>query len=162
MCAALQWPSLNLHCVLQAVITALGKLLKKAKFGANFSPTGYYTDPNTGDQNCLNYIGWTFQWVRVFREEALTLPWGEDWIWQTPVGTQQMMALSIDAMRSGIYWAGAPPTAQHERACDASSGTYTRLQPPGKHVDMVFYVMKHHPGNANNSWTRQFFGDLYF
>jgi hypothetical protein len=60
---------------LQAEITALGKLLKNAKFGANFSPTGYYTDPNTGDQNCLNYIGWTFQWVRVFREEALTLPW---------------------------------------------------------------------------------------
>lgn len=65
------------HCLSSrgfTVITALGKLLKKAKFGANFSPTGYYTDPNTGDQNCLNYIGWTFQWVRVFREEALTLP----------------------------------------------------------------------------------------
>ena len=60
------------------IITALGKMLKKAKFGANFSPTGYYTDPNTGDQNCMNYIGWTFQWVRVFREEGLTLPWGED------------------------------------------------------------------------------------
>lgn len=53
-------------------------------------------------RRCQNYIGWTFQWIRTFREGALTLPWGEDWIWQTPVGSQQMMTLSIDAMRSGV------------------------------------------------------------
>jgi hypothetical protein len=74
-----------------------------------------------------------------------------------------MMTLSIDAMRSGIYWAGthAALPAKHQQAVtDASSGAYTRLQAPAKHVDMVFYVMKHYPGNTNNSWTRQFFGDL--
>ena len=25
---------------------------------------------------------------------------------------------------------------------------------------MLMYVMKHYPGNTNNSWTRQFFGDI--
>jgi len=99
----------------------------------------------------------------VFREQGLTLPWGEDWIWQTPVGTQQMMTLSIDAMRSGIYWAGAPAavtTTQKSSTWDEQNSSYTRLIPPAKHVEMIFYVMKHYPGNTNNSWTRQFFGDL--
>eukprot|EP01047_Picozoa_sp_COSAG01_P063381 COSAG01_NODE_8205_length_2875_cov_2.034582_2_plen_58_part_00 len=44
----------------------------------------------------------------MFRKKALTIPWSEDWIWQSPVGTQQMMQLSIDAMRSGIFWADEP------------------------------------------------------
>eukprot|EP01043_Picozoa_sp_COSAG02_P019794 COSAG02_NODE_964_length_15595_cov_7.284709_3_plen_151_part_00 len=99
----------------------------------------------------------------MFREQGLTLPWGEDWIWQTPVGTQQMMTLSIDAMRSGIYWAGAPATVttiQKSSTWDEQNSSYTRLIPPAKHVEMIFYVMKHYPGNTNNSWTRQFFGDL--
>eukprot|EP01043_Picozoa_sp_COSAG02_P059110 COSAG02_NODE_7471_length_2997_cov_7.180124_3_plen_148_part_00 len=99
----------------------------------------------------------------MFREQGLTLPWGEDWIWQTPVGTQQMMTLSIDAMRSGIYWAGAPAavtTTQKSSTWDERNSSYTRLIPPAKHVEMIFYVMKHYPGNTNNSWTRQFFGDL--
>jgi hypothetical protein len=64
----------------------------------------------SAQQACVLYIGSTFQWIRVFREEALTLPWGEDWVWQSPIGTQQMMTMSIDAFRSGVYWAGAPPT----------------------------------------------------
>ena len=40
---------------------------------------------------------------------------------QTPVGTQQMMSLSIDAFRSGVYWAGEPalvPLALRESTWD--------------------------------------------
>lgn len=74
-----------------------------------------------------------------------------------------MMTLSIDAMRSGIYWAGAPAsvtTVQKSSTWDEQNSSYTRLIPPAKHVEMLFYVMKHYPGNTNNSWTRQFYGDL--
>lgn len=148
---------------MKAKVQKMQQQLTNALFGANFSPTAYFTDPFDGKQKCQNYIGWTFQWIRVFREEGLTLPWGEDWIWQTPVGTQQMMTLSIDAMRSGIYWAGAPAsvtTSQKSSTWDGQNSSYIRLIPPTKHVEMVFYVMKHYPGNTNNSWTRQFFGDL--
>ena len=95
-------------------VAPLKKLFKNAKFGANFSPTGYYkiSDADGSQtQACVLYIGLTFQWIRVFREGGLDLPWGEDWVWQTPVGSQQMMALSIDAFRSGMFWVGDRPSA---------------------------------------------------
>eukprot|EP00039_Didymoeca_costata_P021098 m.343405 g.343405 ORF g.343405 m.343405 type:complete len:1268 (+) comp22801_c0_seq1:126-3929(+) len=136
--------------------------LKNAKFGANFSPTGYYTNPFDGKQYCQNYIGWAFQWIRLFREGGLTLPWGEDWVWQTPVGTQQMMGLSIDAMRSGMYWAGSGDVSETKRLStwNQTTNKYQRLESNPKHIDMVMYVMKHYPGNTNNSWRRMFFNDI--
>ena len=136
---------------------------KGVKFGANFAPQAYYIDPRTGKQACQNYLGWTYQWVRAFREGALTLPWAEDWIWQSPVGSQQVMTLSIEALRSGMYWVGEPAEVPRE-LCDSTwnvaTGAYSRLVAAPKHVDMLMYVMKHFPGNTNNSWTRQLFGDL--
>ena len=92
------------------------------------------------------------------------LPWSEDWIWQTPVGSkcsssfassfeasqellctgQQMMQLSIDAMRSGVLWADEPDTVSAElRASTRSTGAYVRLPRPAKHTSMLMYVMKH-------------------
>ena len=92
------------------------------------------------------------------------LPWSEDWIWQTPVGSkcrsflcvffgslkkaaapgQQMMQLSIDAMRSGVLWADEPDTVSAElRASTRSTGAYVRLPSPAKHTSMLMYVMKH-------------------
>jgi hypothetical protein len=147
------WSQYYIHsagiAAMKAKIEPMKAWLKNARFGANFSPTGYYTDPFDNKQKCQNYIGWTFQWVRVFREGGLTLPWGEDWIWQTSVGTQQMMGLSQDAMRSGMVWAGEPTTvAPSMRAAtwDEEEGVYTRLPQKLKHVEMLFYVMKHYPG----------------
>eukprot|EP01051_Picozoa_sp_SAG22_P011763 SAG22_NODE_1161_length_5307_cov_55.889593_5_plen_301_part_00 len=76
----------------------LGTLgLDGAKFGANFSPG--------------NYVGNTFMYVRLFRERAFTLPWSEDWIWQIPVGSQQVMPLILDAFRSGMQWLDQPDFA---------------------------------------------------
>jgi hypothetical protein len=76
-------------------IAGIQKMLPNAKVGANFSPTGYFTDPRDGKQKCQNYLGFAFQWVRLFREKGLTLPWGEDWIWQTPIGTQQVRSHDV-------------------------------------------------------------------
>ena len=43
--------------------------------GANYPPQVYLTDPRDGRQRCHSYIGRAFQWVRAFREEAMTLAW---------------------------------------------------------------------------------------
>jgi hypothetical protein len=77
----------------------------------------------------------------MFRAGAVSLPWSEDWIWQSPVGSQQMMALSIDAMRSGVLWAGEPQTVPAEVVASiTATGRYTRLTPPAKHTPMLMYV----------------------
>jgi hypothetical protein len=91
---------------------------------------------------------------------------GEDWIFATPVASQQIMTLSIDALRSGLQWAAAPaafplntpqatPVVQTEARAAAG-----RPPTPKWHFEFMMYVMKHFPGNTNNSWKRQLFGDL--
>ena len=71
------WSKKYIHssgiAAMKARIDPMKAYLKNARFGANFSPTSYFVDPFDGKQKCQNYIGWTFQWVRVFREEGLTL-----------------------------------------------------------------------------------------
>ena len=62
------------------------------------------------------------------------MPWAEDYIFQVPVGSQQMNFLSLDLFRAGI-----------------------RNNPQAK---IHFYVMPHWPGNTPASWRRQFYGDL--
>lgn len=97
--------------------------LPNADAGANFSP---HAGPV--------YLGETFQWITLFRKGGMTMPWGEDYIWQIPVGTQQMNFLLLDVYRAGIRY--QPQSVIH------------------------WYVMPHWPGNTTNSWRRQFFGDL--
>ena len=65
-----------------------------------------------------------------------------------------MMALSIDAMRSGVVWAGQSETVPAAlRISTRATGQYVRLPPPHHdHKSMLMYVMKHFPGNTNNSW----------
>ena len=84
-----------------------------------------------------------------------------------PVGTQQMMTLSIDAMRSGASWQDPPsnsvppPSAAADLYTAAEAGQpYRRKKRAGVHVEMLMYVMKHFPGNTHKSWKRQLFGDL--
>ena len=119
----------------------LSGLLPNALLGANWAPGARYKDLK-GKARVHHYVGWTFQWINVFRQGALSLPWSEDWIWQTPVGTQQMIALSIDAMRSGLLWAGQPDVSEELRASTGSTGMYVRLPPPKKRTSMLMYVMK--------------------
>jgi len=97
--------------------------LPNALVGANYSPHhGHF------------YLGDTHQWVSLFREGGMTMPWSEDYIFQVPVGSQQMNFLSLDLFRAGIQ--GHPE------------------------AKIQFYVMPHWPGNTPASWRRQFYGDL--
>lgn len=94
-----------------------------AGIGANFSPHHGHL-----------YLGPTYQWISLFREQGMTMPWGEDYIWQVPVGSQQMNFLMVDMFRSGI-----------------------KNHPAAK---IHYYVMPHTPGNTTSSWRRQFYGTL--
>jgi hypothetical protein len=95
----------------------------KAGVGANFSP-----------HHGSMYLGPTHMWIGLFREGGMTMPWGEDYIWQVPVGTQQMNFLMLDMFRAGIK--------------------------DKKDAKIHYYVMAHTPGNTTASWRRQWYGDL--
>ena len=85
---------------LDALATAtalLKKYLKNANIGANFSPLTY--DPSA--YTTAAYLYTVNKGVRAFRSGALTLPWGEDYSWQTPIGSQQMTTLLLDFFRAG-------------------------------------------------------------
>ncbi|HMF17175.1 MAG TPA: hypothetical protein VKE98_08210, partial [Gemmataceae bacterium] len=101
----------------------LKKYLPNAGIGANFSPHHNHM-----------YLGDTHHWISVFREGGMTMPWGEDYIFQVPVGTQQMNSIMVDMFRAAI-----------------------KNQPKAK---IHYYVMAHTPNNTANSWRRQFYGDL--
>jgi hypothetical protein len=101
----------------------LKKYLPHAGIGANFSPHHNHM-----------YLGDTHHWISVFREGGMSMPWGEDYIFQVPVGTQQMNSIMVDMFRAAI-----------------------KNQPKAK---IHYYVMAHTPNNTPNSWRRQFYGDL--
>ena len=42
----------------------------------------------------------------------MTLPWGEDYTWQSPIGTQQMTTILHDMFRAGIRHATTPQTSR--------------------------------------------------
>ena len=73
-------------------------------------------------------MGEVFQWVTCFRENGLTLPWSEDYIWQVPVGSPQMNGICLDLFRAG-----------------------QRGKPGHKSLQ---YVMPHMPGNTPDMWRR--------
>jgi hypothetical protein len=101
----------------------LRRHLPNAGIGANFSPHHGHV-----------YLGETHHWISLFREDGMTMPWGEDYIWGVPVGTQQMNSIMVDMFRAGIK--GKPERKIH------------------------YYVMPHWPGNTPVSWRRQFYSTL--
>jgi hypothetical protein len=98
--------------------------LPNAQIGANFSPH------HGGAEHA--YLGETFKWITCFRQEGMTMPWSEDYIFQVPVGSQQMNNINLDCARAGNR--GRP-----ER-------------------ESMYYVMPHWPGNTPDMWRRMFFG----
>lgn len=105
---------------------ALRKHLPNAHVGANFSPH------HGGAAH--SYLGEVFQWVTCFRDDGMTLPWSEDYIWQVPVGSQQMNGINLDLFRAGLR---------------------------GKQGRKIhYYVMPHYPGNTPASWRRMFHNAL--
>lgn len=104
--------------------SVIRKMLPNAQIGANFSP----------HHGVAPFLGETTKWITLFRREGMTMPWSEDYIWQVPIGSQQMNFISLDQFRAGNRY--------HQ----------------GRSIH--FYVMPHTPGNTVNSWRRQFYGDL--
>lgn len=100
----------------------LRQWLPHAGIGANFSPQHGHAG--------RFYLGEVFQWVHCFRQEGLTLPWSEDYVWCVPIGTPQMNGLCLDLFRAGL-----------------------RHKPGGK---ILYYVMPHAPGNTPAAWRRMF------
>jgi hypothetical protein len=96
---------------------------RHAGIGANYSP---HIAPL--------YMGTTHQWISLFREGGLTMPWGEDYTFQVPVLSAQVNELAIDIFRAGV-----------------------RNAPDAK---ILYYVMPHAPNNTPGDWRRQFYADL--
>ncbi|MBY0523283.1 MAG: beta-galactosidase trimerization domain-containing protein [Gemmataceae bacterium] len=101
----------------------LKRNLPNAGVGANFSP-----------HHGAMYMGTTHQWISLFREGGMTMPWGEDYIFQVPVASQQVNFLMPDIFRAALR--GKPEAKIH------------------------YYVMPHTPNNTVNSWRRQWYGDI--
>ncbi len=103
----------------------LRRHLPNAGIGANYSP--HYPANH-------RYLGEVYKWISVFREEGMTQPWGEDYIFQMPVGTAQMNNINLDMFRAGIR--GKTGAKIH------------------------YYCMPHWPGNTPETWRRLFYGAL--
>ncbi len=108
---------------LKAHTDLIRQYLPNAGIGANYSPHhGHF------------YLGEAHKWVSVFRQNAMTMPWSEDYAWLVPLGTQQMSLINLDLFRAGL-----------------------RHQPDAK---IHYYVMPHWPGNTPRMWRRLFYGAL--
>jgi hypothetical protein len=99
------------------------RALPNADTGANFSP-----------HHGPLYLGDAHMWISLFRAGGMTMPWSEDYIFQVPVGSQQMNNLLLDLARAANRY--EPRRESH------------------------FYVMPHMPGNRPESWRRLFYGAL--
>jgi len=95
-------------------------LPKGVLIGANYSPHPHYYP---------HY----FQWVELFRQRAMTLPWSEDYLWQIPVTSQQVLGYLVTALRCGAQKHNLP---------------------------IYMYVMPHTPGNTPASFRRAFYVDV--
>ena len=100
--------------------------LPNAHIGANFSPHH--------GAHAHAYLGHVYQWITCFREEGMTMPWSEDYIWQLPVGSPQMNSINLDMFRAG-----------------------NRHRPERR---IHYYVMPHSPGNTPAMWRRLYHNAL--
>ncbi|MCS7045448.1 MAG: beta-galactosidase trimerization domain-containing protein, partial [Gemmataceae bacterium] len=101
----------------------LRKYLPNAGIGANFSPHHQHM-----------YLGDTHHWISLFREDGMTMPWGEDYIWQVPVASSQINGIMVDMFRAAV-----------------------RHRPEAK---IHYYVMPHAPNNTPKMWRRLFYSTL--
>jgi hypothetical protein len=108
---------------LKARTAILHRCFPHAGIGANFTPHRGHL-----------YLGPIHQWITPFRDGSLTMPWSEDWVFQVPVGSQQVNLLAVDTFRAAI-----------------------RNDPDAK---IQYYVMPNDPGNTPAAWRRQFYGDI--
>jgi hypothetical protein len=137
------------------VVAIIQKFLPNAAIGANYSPTEFKTDTRDGQQRCNAYLGNAFQWLRTFKEGGSTLPWSEDWQWQTPIGSQQMETLVIDVQRAAMTkWPASTPLGGNVRARPlAKPGFGAEGRPP-----QMMYLLPEFPGEHPINWRRNMYG----
>ncbi|MAE71755.1 MAG: hypothetical protein CME06_14960 [Gemmatimonadetes bacterium] len=82
--------------------------------GANFSPHNYFELPSR-------------KWIEIFREGGMTMPWSEDYLWQVPEVSTQVVGYLGDFM-----WAGAREAK----------------------LPIAFYAMPHTPNNTDEDLRR--------
>ena len=106
-----------------------------ALVGANFSP---------------DHIGSpVFQFIRAFREGSFILPWGEDWIWQIPVGTPQQVSLVLHQFQAGL-----------RNYSSATTEDVAAVGIPAPSRPIVMYVMALAPGQTPSGWRRSIFTSI--
>lgn len=85
--------------------------------GANYSPHA-------------NYMVTELQWVRPFQKRGMTMPWSEDYVWQIPEFSVQVVGYQTTGFRCGAK--------------------YHRLP-------IMMYVMPHSPGNTPRDFRLSFY-----
>jgi hypothetical protein len=85
--------------------------------GANYSPHS-------------NYLVSDLHYIRPFKLKAMTMPWSEDYVWQTPEFSIQIMGYLTSAFRAGAKYHNLP---------------------------IHMYVMPHSPGNTPANFRRSFY-----
>jgi hypothetical protein len=93
---------------------------KHLTIGANYSPHPYYW-PKEG------------QWARAFKRRAMTLPWSEDYVWQVPEASPQIIGYMMAALRCGAVDHNLP---------------------------IHWYVMPHYPGNTPDNLRRAYYSAI--
>jgi len=93
---------------------------KGALTGANYSPHA-------------NYLVSEMHWVRPFKMNAMTMAWSEDYVWQIPEFSVQVVGYMMTAFRCGTKYHNQP---------------------------IMMYVMPHSPGNTPADFRRAFYTDL--
>lgn len=94
---------------------ALGE--KGVLAGANYSPHG-------------NYLVDEVHYIRPFKQQAMTLPWSEDYVWQVPEFSVQVSGYLVSAFRAAAKYHDTP---------------------------ILMYVMPHSPGNTAADFRRSFY-----
>jgi hypothetical protein len=90
---------------------------KGIRTGANYSPHS-------------NYLVSDIDYIRPFKLKAMTMPWSEDYVWQVPEFSVQVIGYLTSAFRAGAKYHDNP---------------------------IHMYVMPHSPGNTPSNFRRSFY-----
>eukprot|EP00041_Stephanoeca_diplocostata_P032483 m.1041146 g.1041146 ORF g.1041146 m.1041146 type:complete len:1572 (-) comp24157_c0_seq4:1290-6005(-) len=145
--------------------TVVSSVIPTAVAGANYAPNDVFMDTDTNQSYVRSYLPETYKWIRAMRAGTFTLPFTEDYVFQIPVGTQQMFSLVVDVERAAVRRPVTVNTAAANRE-DTPLHVCNRPLPSLPLTDVaparpiMQYVMAHFPGTTPRSWRRQFYADL--
>jgi hypothetical protein len=115
------------YSMLYATEAGIDRYVQETKFleskskdiltGANYSPHA-------------NYLVTELQYVRPFKARAMTMPWGEDYIWQIPEFSTQAAGYLVSGFRAGAKYHNLP---------------------------IMMYVMPHSPGTTPRDFRLSFY-----